>query len=207
LLSLKNLSLNWQERAGWYQIDCDINPGDMLHIQGDNGVGKSTFLRLLAGLLPYQGHVYGFGETQNLHADSWRRMLFYMGDLPKSWQSYRVSDIVEMQKLLTEQTDLPSAQNQLEKVGMQGTECIPWRMLSQGQKKKLLLLPLQWLKRKLWLLDEPFASLDAPTTTWLLEVIKNHQACGGMICITGHHSLDNTKTLELIQPRQGKYDR
>ena len=200
MLLLKKIALNWEQESTWYQISLSVQKGDTVHIQGKNGVGKSTFLRVLAGSLPYSGTVSWCGIEQDLHAKDWRQDIFYLGDIPGTWYDKRVVDIIKHQKNIEavrpENYNITSL---LDELGLQNLGNKPWRMLSHGQKKKIMLAPCVGQKRSIWLLDEPYLGLDVHAVEWLTKYIKNHNAKGGIVLFSGQNAFGPTRQISLTR--------
>jgi heme exporter protein A len=87
----------------------------------------------------------------------------------------------------------------LGRFGLRGREDLPVRVLSAGQKRRVLLARLMTRKARLWVLDEPFTALDARAVDMLGELTREHLAQGGMAVITSHQPvpLEGGKRLEL----------
>lgn len=157
-------------------LDLKLEAGQVIVIQGDNGAGKTTLLRLLAGILaPSAG-------TLKMHAEP-----VFVGHLPavKSDLSCRENLNYE-RELGASQTTIAEAMIQ---VGLTGLGARPARALSAGQKKRLGLARLLVRNAPLWLLDEPYASLDKAGCARVDALIARHVSQGGAVALSTHQQL------------------
>jgi heme exporter protein A len=76
---------------------------------------------------------------------------------------------------------------------------LPLRVLSQGQKRRVVLARLQVSKARLWLLDEPMVALDAAAQLALIELLRTHTRQGGMLLFTSHQSLDVGNAMQVLR--------
>jgi len=178
------------------RLDFSIDPGGCLVLTGANGSGKSSLLRLLAGLLrPYAGSLSWAGgdiDADMAHAGR----LAYVGhqDMIKpvlsAWENLR---------FLTALHGVSPQIQVLDTFGLGALANTPGRMLSAGQKRRLGLTRLIAAPVPLWLLDEPATALDRASIAVLEAVIARHRAAGGMVVLSTHAdlALPGAETLNL----------
>lgn len=172
LLSTTNLTADRNGRPLFAPLTIDVQAGDCVLVQGANGTGKSTLLRVLAGLRPafsgnmactvplaYLGHKNALEEKLSVR----EQLAFWCGGPPPD--------------ALFEKLTLTSFADQ--RIGN----------LSQGMKRRVALTYLFTRRAKLWLMDEPHAALDAPTVFLLQKHIEAHCAGGGAAIIASHGGL------------------
>ena len=175
----------------FHGIDFCLEGGELLFLQGKNGAGKTSMLRILCGLaLPVSGEVRWQGENIQRLQESFRSNLCYLGH-----QNAIKEDLTPLENLMTstrlhdEAIDEDVALDALEQVGLAGRVELPCRYLSQGQKRRVALSRLALEKRPLWILDEPFVALDTQANQWLSNVIGAHLQRGGLTVLTSHQPI------------------
>ena len=174
-----------------------IEAGQALILRGANGSGKTSLLRILAGLtLPDAGVIKWNGEPLKALSAKWRAAALYLGHtnaLKDDLSAHEnLVDALEIDGV----TATPVAQlASLEKVGLLDCRGVLARRLSQGQKRRVglarLFLALTDAPHKqLWLLDEPTNALDADGVLLFTDLIRAHLERGGIACIATHLALD-----------------
>ena len=196
MLQIHNLARLWPQSAPWQFCSLQADQGDIVSIQGENGVGKSTWLRVLSGLLPYSGDVRWAAEQQDLTSAVWQKKVAFIGNEAYYDAESSLQSILAVQLLLTgESKQRPDEIAQT--LGLAKHLKTPWRLLSSGQKKRVMLSPLITSMRPLWLLDEPYTNLDRCAIAWLSQIILQQAKKGGVILFTGHNAAYHTQTLRL----------
>jgi len=185
LLAVSGLSFARNEQPVFGPLDFAVDAGEALLVQGDNGAGKTTVLRVLAGLLrPDAGDVSidGRSATASLRSQA----ISYMGHLPAL-----KSDLTALENLDflcglhgRRRGQLPG--NAMGIVGLAGYEDTLVRQLSAGQKRRLALARLWLAPSPLWLLDEPYANLDLDGINLVNRMVQAHLRDGGAALLTTH---------------------
>ena len=188
MLTAQGLSCVRGERPLFAGVELALDPGQWLHVRGANGVGKTSLLRLLAGLSqPAAGQIRWHGEPIADCAAAYRSNLLFLGHQGALKEDLTALENIELAGALDglppPRADVAAA---LRRFGLQGREELPVRVLSAGQKRRVLLARLLTRKARLWVLDEPFTALDAKAVTMLSELIAEHVAQGGMAVVTSH---------------------
>ena len=172
------------ERGGlrlFSDIGFSVAPGGLLRLRGANGSGKTTLLRTLAGLTrPAAGEVRLNGMA-----------FLFIGHAPGIKDELTVGENLEFSSRLSclDFSD-SKIQNALEQLGISHLAALPARFLSQGQRRRVALARLALSSSvPLWLLDEPFAALDADGIERLCALCNAHLAAGGLLVYTSHQDV------------------
>lgn len=178
-IRVRGLAVRRGERLLFEALDFDLAPGGVLLVRGANGVGKSTLLMTLAGIVRAEaGTVEGI-EPVALHLLNYQSGLkgrLGVAENLRFWRDmYGASGV--------------SVEAALERVGIGTLAGLETGYLSSGQLRRLSLARLLVSPRPLWLLDEPSAALDAAGEALLGQLIDDHRASGGMAVIATHHDL------------------
>jgi heme exporter protein A len=191
MLSAHQLTCVRGERPLFAGLDLAVSPGEWLHVRGENGTGKTSLLRLLAGLAqPEAGEVRWCGQPIGQAANDWHRDMMFLGHHAAVKEELTALENLELAAAL-DGCDLPEAEAlaALRRFGLKGREELPVRFLSAGQKRRVLLARLVTRRAKLWVLDEPFTALDTKAVSMLSALIGEHLGGGGMAVITSHQAI------------------
>jgi heme exporter protein A len=201
MLSAHGLTCVRGDRPLFARVELAVGPGEWLHVRGANGSGKTSLLRLLAGLSrPEAGEVRWDGEPIATVAQDYRRALLFLGHQAAVKEELTGAENLQLSAQLDgAEIGRAEVDRALGRFGLKGREDLPVRVLSAGQKRRVLLARLMTRKAKLWVLDEPFTALDARAVEMLGELAREHLAQGGMAVITSHQPVpvEGGKMLEL----------
>src|ERR1700754_77238 len=167
-------------------LDFEASSGELLAVTGRNGAGKTSLLRLIAGLLIPAGGAIALegGETELTlpeqahylgHRDALKPALGVLENLA-FWRDFLGGDVSDATECLAS-------------VGLGHATHLPAAYLSAGQRRRLSLARLLAVRRPLWLLDEPTAALDAAGQDLFAGLMRDHLALGGMIVAATHGPL------------------
>jgi heme exporter protein A len=199
MLTVSNLACRRGNQPLFTGVSFRLQAGQTLHLEGDNGVGKTSLLRIVCGLSPADaGEVRWHDQTIQKNATTYRSSLFYLGhglSLKEDLTALEnlLSDAAVSGRALSTQQALVA----LAKMGLRGREHLPLRVMSQGQKRRTALARLLASQAPLWVLDEPFVALDTQAVEGLRGLVAEHVAQGGMVLFTSHqpvalHRVDGT---------------
>jgi heme exporter protein A len=188
MLRVSHLSCSRGNKPLFADVSFALQAGQALHLEGDNGVGKTSLLRIVCGLSPAEaGQVCWHDKTIQDNAAAFRSSLFYLGhglSLKEELTALEnlMSDAAVSGRTLSE----PQALVALARMGLRGREHLPLRVMSQGQKRRTALARLLASQALLWVLDEPFVALDAKAVDGLRGLLAEHLTQGGMVLFTSH---------------------
>ncbi len=167
-------------------LDFDVPAGQALAVTGENGAGKSSLLRMIAGLLPIaEGTVALEGGGADL---TLAEQAHYLGHRDALKPSLTVLENLEFWRdFLGGEAGDGSAS--LEAVGIGHAAHLPAAFLSAGQRRRLSIARLLAVKRPVWLLDEPTSALDANGQKMVAGVMADHLRGGGIILAATHGPL------------------
>jgi len=194
LLQAQQLACWRAERLVFAGLSFDLAPGEALLLTGANGAGKSSLLRLLAGLVPAaEGRLLWEGQDALADLPAHARRLRYLGHQDA------------LKPALTARENLPffarlwggEVEAALAALDLTPLADLPARVLSSGQKRRLALARLALAPARLWLLDEPSVGLDAASVERLAPLFAAHRAAGGMILAATHLPLPLPDAREL----------
>lgn len=201
MLTATALSCVRGERRLFSGLDLAVGPGEWLHVQGENGAGKTSLLRILAGLSPAaEGEVRWQGEPIKALAEDYRRHLLFLGHHGAVKEELTpLENLTLASQLDGTALEEAGALKALARFGLRGREDLAVRFLSAGQKRRVLLARLAVRKATLWILDEPFTALDVKAVEMLSGLIVEHVTNGGIAILTSHQSipLPNGKILKV----------
>jgi heme exporter protein A len=186
------------ERLVFAGLDFALGAGDALLLVGANGSGKSSLLRLMAGLLrPAAGAVRWSGESIAADPETHNARLHYVGHLDPVKAALTVNENLSFWARMGNGSG--TVAGALESFDSASLADVPGRFLSAGQKRRANLARLAASPATLWLLDEPTTALDAAATDCLMAAIARHRADGGMVAISTHAglALDGARFLDL----------
>ncbi len=191
MLSVSDLSCVRGERRLFSGVCVDLAAGEWLHVQGENGAGKTTMLRTLVGLShPDQGEIRWRGEPIRDLGEEYRREILYLGHYGAVKEELTPLENLKLAAALDgRKLDERETMEALHRFGLKGREELPVRFLSAGQKRRVLLARLVTRNAPLWVLDEPFTALDVKAVDMLSALIGEHIAAGGMAVLTSHQTM------------------
>lgn len=187
-LSVSNLAVIKGDRVLFKHLTFRVLAGQLAWIKGENGAGKSTLLKILAGLCQAsQGDVFWEAQTINESLKSFHDNVSYMAHADGLKRSLTVMENIELNGCLNQRKVSQDAQNNLLKqLNLKHIGNSKVMHLSAGQKRKLAMAMIALQKKRLWLLDEPFAMLDERSVKALWEILALHLKQNGMAVIVSH---------------------
>ena len=182
------------DRTLFSNLDFRVEPGSALVLEGRNGSGKTSLLRILCGIrLPDSGTVtWGDKDIDKLGPDYHMHMA-YVGHRDGMKLDLTPLENLAMARALGMPNDI-TLEDALDLVDLRGFEDVLTRNLSAGQQRRLALARLLVTDTTLWILDEPFTSLDVHGIQVIEELLDAHTSSGGMLAVTSHHAVNLKNT-------------
>jgi heme exporter protein A len=189
MLQTQNITCRRGGRVVFRDVEFTLEPGTALVIGGANGCGKSSLLRILAGLIePAAGSILWQGAAIDQDPFAHRARLHYVGHLDAAKPALTVCETLDYWRALEGTNEVNEAA--LDAFALRRLIDRPVRSLSAGQKRRLTLTRLVLRPALLWLLDEPTTSLDREGQDLLRDQILRHVANGGMVIAATHEELN-----------------
>jgi heme exporter protein A len=189
------------ERELFSGLNLRISSGNCLYVRGENGVGKTSLLRLLTGLSkPESGEVLWGSESIALDPIAYHRELLFLGHRDALKEDLTALENIQMYAALDDVAlSQEKALASLWRYGLRGRENLPVNCLSAGQKRRVLMARMLTRQARLWILDEPFNALDTQAIQEMQNLIIEQLSVGGLVVLTSHQelSIPNVQVLEL----------
>lgn len=188
-LELRDLQCVRGVRVLFSGVSAVVRAGQMLRVQGENGSGKTSLLRMVCGLsTPEHGEVLWQGQRIARLRDEFNLQLVYLGHAPALKDDLSALENLQasggLAGLACSEHEAATA---LAQAGLRGRERLPARVLSQGQRKRVGIARLALSAAcALWVLDEPFNALDESACGWLQGLISAQLGRGGVVVLTSH---------------------
>jgi heme exporter protein A len=190
LLEAVALTCERDWRMLFERLELQLEPGEMLQVVGPNGSGKTSLLRLLAGLMqPTAGEVRLQGRALTEPRTDSALNLLWIGHAAGIKGLLTAEENLTWLCALHEPASREAIWQALAAVGLRGFEDVPCHTLSAGQQRRVALARLYLPGPSLWVLDEPFTALDKAAVAQLEQHLAAHCEQGGLVVLTTHHEL------------------
>jgi heme exporter protein A len=164
--------------------------GELLHIWGPNGVGKTTLLRVVCGLLrPEQGTVAWLGQSIATVRAEYQAALAYASHEPALKSDLTALENLRFTVGLKRRVSVLELRETLDKAGVGACADLPTRVLSAGQRRRVAIARILAVRAPLWLLDEPYTNLDTRGAEFMSAMLEEHVDQGGCALVVAHHDL------------------
>ena len=204
LLSAENLECTRDDRLLFNGLSFGLGSGEVLQIEGPNGSGKTSLLRILSGLRRADDGMVKWLDNEIQHArEDYYASMVYIGHLPCIKNDLTTLENIRV-LLETRSQSVSSAkvEEALASVGLAGFEDVAGKALSSGQRRRVLLAFLLLAEARLWILDEPLTALDVNGVDLVESMILEHREQGGSVIFTTHHGMQlpcEMKSVDLAQ--------
>ena len=190
-LSTNQLACSRGYRDLFADLSLQLQSGEILRVEGKNGSGKTSLLRIIAGLAqPVSGEVLWQGvPIRSIDSDYFQQLL-YIGHKPGIKFELSARENLALSSALFGSRSRHGVADALQQIGLYGFEDMPVGMLSAGQKRRVALAQLFLTCAKLWILDEPYTSLDVAAVAQMEDVFRQHVQGGGLLVMTSHQPVN-----------------
>ncbi len=191
LLTVHDLACARGERTLFTGMNFELRQGELLLVQGGNGRGKTSLLRLLTGLShPLAGEIRWRGAAIAGCREQYHREMAYLGHLNGIKDELTPVENLRLNAELSRAPmSLEAAERALTEIGLARCLDLPSRVLSFGQRRRVALAALVNAGAMLWILDEPLTGLDIHGVAMVEGLLRNHVDQGGMVVTTTHQTL------------------
>jgi heme exporter protein A len=191
MLTVKNLSCERDDRVLFAHLNFNVQSGEILQIEGQNGSGKTSLLRILCGLSShFDGDIFWHHDAIQKLYGIYCQQLLYVGHHAGIKAALTAEENLRWMQTLHPLLNKCSIAHALRQVGLYGYEDVPCYTLSAGQQRRVSLARLYLSSHPLWILDEPFTALDKKGVTEKEQLMLQHVRAGGMCILTTHHDFD-----------------
>lgn len=191
ILEVKALECTRDDRRLFHALDFSLAVGEVLQIEGPNGSGKTSLLRILCGLRQADdGDVFWQGESLSDVREDYYANMVYIGHLPCIKGDLTVAENIRaLLDTRSQSATVAVIDEALSRVGLAGFDDVPGKALSSGQRRRILLAFILLADARLWILDEPLTALDVQGVELMESMILAHKAAGGSVIFTTHHGM------------------
>ena len=200
VLKAEQLFCERDDRVLFRELSFSARAGEVIQIKGSNGSGKTTLLRVICGLNDnYHGTLKWFNEPIEDNQDDFYSSLIYLGHQVGVNKVLTPVENLRWSVGLRENVTSEAIYGALAEIGLRGFEDSQCFSLSAGQQQRVSLSKLLLGTAIIWILDEPFTTLDVDGVQLLEKLLGDHARKGGVALVTTHHelSLPDLKILEL----------
>ncbi|UDY81906.1 cytochrome c biogenesis heme-transporting ATPase CcmA [Vibrio diabolicus] len=191
MLEVSNLTAIRDERVLFENLQFEIKPGELVQIEGRNGTGKTTLLRIMTGLGDREeGIIKWKGEEVEKSRDVFHQDLLFLGHQTGVKRELTALENLRFyQSIQNNRSSDEEIFTALTQVGLAGREDVPVAQLSAGQQRRVALARLWLSKQILWILDEPLTAIDKQGVKVLESLFASHADNGGIVVLTTHQDM------------------
>jgi heme exporter protein A len=198
-LSAKNLTLIRGESCLFQGLEFAVSPGELLLLEGQNGSGKTSLMRAIAGMLTLEtGEVYWNGVPVGEQRQEFHGSLVWLAHRTGLKADLTLVENLRFEGSLRRQAEVDAAAV-YERLGISRLLRLPLRSLSAGQQRRVALARMLMADVPLWLMDEPFTNLDREGRQLVMDLTDEHLASGGMCVMAAHQDVPIDATVRRVR--------
>ncbi|MFK8053661.1 MAG: cytochrome c biogenesis heme-transporting ATPase CcmA [Woeseiaceae bacterium] len=189
--SARNIVVFRGERCLIRNLTLEVSEGDVVHLVGPNGCGKTSLLRVLAGLVPpEQGEVLWDGQPVHACRAEFNQQLAWLGHHAGLKSDLTLAENLQFDNALRRRHDRVDLERIYETLGLTARLSVRAGALSAGQRRRAALARVLMSSASLWLLDEPLTNLDTDGRALVLDALAAHAKAGGRAIFAAHYDVD-----------------
>jgi len=179
-LSARDLTLIRGETCLFQDLGFALNPGELLLLEGQNGSGKTSLIRAIAGMLSLEsGEIFWNGKDVSRQRQEFHGELVWLAHRTGLKGDLTLVENLRFEACLRPQKDIDAAAV-YERLGISRLKTLPLRALSAGQQRRVALARILLADVPLWMMDEPFTNLDREGRKLVVDLVEEHLETGGM---------------------------
>ena len=188
-------------RVLFSNVDFCLRSGEIQQVEGVNGVGKTSLLRIVCGLSPPEsGEIRWNGVPIHRQRPDYYQELSYIGHTNGVKLELTPLENLQMSRALSSNSEEIDLEEILEQVGLLASRNLQCRYLSAGQRRRVAITRLFLTRAHLWVLDEPITGIDREGISEIESLLASHVDRGGMLLLTSHQPLRvGSQTIHKIQ--------
>ena len=191
LLEARGLQCSRHESLLFDDLSFTVSSGEVLQIDGSNGSGKTSLLRILSGLAQAdEGEVLWCNKEIQAYRSEYLQDLVYIAHANGIKMELTALENLDMTRALCTRLSKTSSEQALDLIGLLDYTDRAAANMSSGQRRRLALSRLMLSEARLWLVDEPFTSLDEDSKKVVRDMLIRHTGSGGCVIITTHEAID-----------------
>ena len=197
-LSADALTLIRGETCLFQDLGFALNPGELLLLEGQNGSGKTSLMRAIAGMLSLEsGEIFWNGNDVSRQRQEFHSELVWIAHRTGLKGDLTLVENLRFEASLRPQANIDPA-TVYERLGISRLKTLPLRALSAGQQRRVALARMLLADVPLWLMDEPFTNLDREGRKLVVELVEEHLEKGGMCVMAAHQDVDIKATINRV---------
>lgn len=187
--AVNDLACSRNNNTLFESLNLSLGAGQVLLLEGENGSGKTSLLRILCGYRQQDDGVLYWNGQPTSDAVDYLEKITYVGHKNGIKDELTVEENLQSMSAIMSSSKM-RIESVLQDIGLFKYSDVLAKQLSAGQKRKLALSKLLFIERPFWILDEPFTSLDVASVKFFEMEIKKHIQRDGMLILTSHHQVN-----------------